>query len=199
MTKKELFSWGTTGPWITEPETDTQYKIEQIRDTLYIAFQGSISDVDWRQNFQAWKKPYKNQDFAWFAHAGFLKKWKAVEDKITETVSFSGASRVVVFGFSQGAALATLCHESIWYNFIQYRSTILTYVYGCPRVVGLWNHKKLAPRFERIKRYEATGDLVTRVPPAIFGYRHVGKAEKLKSPYHWWQFEKNHMSYGGLL
>jgi triacylglycerol lipase len=199
MTKKELYNWGIHGPWRTEKTTDTQWKIDTKGDTLYIAFQGSVSKLDWKQNFRFWTKPYKQQDFKWYAHSGFTEKWKAIEDKILTIVKSENPNNIVVFGFSQGAGIAVLCHESIWYNFPYLRKNLFTLTCGGPRVIWAWNKKKLDIRFTNLVRVVSTGDLVTKIPPVIFGYFHVGESITLKRIYPWYQFQKNHMSYGKLL
>jgi len=199
MTQERLYKWGMCKDWITEESTDTQWKYYIAKDTLYIAFQGSISKLDWLQNFSFWTKPYRKQSFRWYAHAGFVKKWKSVEDDVLQVIRGNGVKEVVVFGFSQGAALATLCHESIWYNFPEYRSTLKTYTYGSPRVVWFWNKRRLKKRFETLRRFAIDRDLVPKVPPCALGYRHVGDEEKLKGVHPFWKIEKNHLSYGGLL
>jgi len=35
MNLKEIFNQAVTGPWQTEPSTDTQYKIEELNDRLF--------------------------------------------------------------------------------------------------------------------------------------------------------------------
>lgn len=59
-------------PWCTGGE-DTQYFIEKIGDEVVIAFLGSNSKIDWRNNFTFYKKPYKDMEVPFFCHSGFLK------------------------------------------------------------------------------------------------------------------------------
>ena len=90
--------------------------------TLYIYFQPSRGEVDWRHNFAFWKKPYKDMEISYRVHGGFLKCWKYVEDiiiaKITEKEvddTFKW-TRIVTVGYSHGAALAAFCHECVWFH-----------------------------------------------------------------------------------
>lgn len=73
MTKNEDFNWGIHGPWRENKETDTQWKDEVIKDTLYLAFQGSVSKKDWLQNFMFWKKPIRNRNSFGSPMQDFLK------------------------------------------------------------------------------------------------------------------------------
>jgi len=190
------WKWTTEGPWIKEESTDTEYKWQIEAGMLSIAFQGSVSKLDWWQNFSFWVKPYRGMDRLWFAHAGFLKKWKAVEMDIKKIIDAGGFDVIGVSGFSQGAAVATLCHEWIWFHYPSLRNNLFTTVYGSPRVIAFsW---KISERFDQLARVDITTDFVTKVPPCIIGYKHVGDREKYDSFYPWYKVVDNHMSYGKL-
>lgn len=209
MTDSELWKWGTSGPWITEDKTDTQWKLlfSAGDGTLYLAFQGSVSKIDWLHNFMFWvfpvfRKSYKRMPFVWFSHRGFYVKWKAVEDSVLCVVrEHPGIKRVVVTGFSQGGAIAVRAHESLWFNFPQLRGKFRTVVFGAPRTIWFWNSWKLKERFRGLVRYEAGWDVVVKLPSVLFGYRHMG--EKRKVGRKWYQpslrFVKNHFAYEALV
>ncbi|MDD4773065.1 MAG: hypothetical protein PHZ09_05600, partial [Eubacteriales bacterium] len=78
-----------------------------------------------------------------------------------------------VCGYSHGAALAVLCHEYIWFNRPDLRSRLNGYGYGGPRV--LWGQSIPRERWKNFIRVCNTGDIVTRLPPKLLGYRHAGK------------------------
>jgi predicted lipase len=193
MTTKEMWKWETKGPWITEPKTDTQWKHKVEEDILYICFQGSISRLDWIQNFMFWKKPYRNMKKIWFAHAGFVKKWKAIEKSVQEVIEENRISikKIVGFGFSQGAALNVLFHEWVVFNYPDI--SINSISVGCPRVIGFFG--EVDERFKSFERYSIKTDIVTHAPFAWLGYRHVGKNTSFKSNYRFWKIYKNHLSY----
>jgi hypothetical protein len=81
---------------------------------------------------------------------------------------------IICVGYSHGAAIALLCHEYIWYNRKDLIRGLEGYGFGCPRVI--YGH---APREkERWNSFFVVrnlDDIVTHLPPAILGYRHVGK------------------------
>ena len=65
------------------------------------------------------------------------------------------------------------CHEYVWYKRPEIRDGSFGVGFGCPRVV--WGS---VPREnERRKNFfviRNLDDLVTHLPPTLFGYRHVG-------------------------
>ncbi len=176
--------------------TDTQYKMAMDSGVLYIAFQGSISKKDWLQNFRAWVRPYKHQPFSWFAHSGFVRKWKSIEEDILGKVREDKPRDIHLLGHSQGGAIAILAHEDICFNFLEYRFLLKTTTYGSPRVISAWNWDKLEPRFSRVIRVAANWDIVPHLPPAVLGFRHMGNEERFNPGYAPWDLLKNHLSYG---
>jgi len=159
----------------TNLETSTEWGWKLEAKTLYLNFQGSSNFrdskgklmLDWKQNFDFLQTPYKNMPKNFRVHRGFLKKWKSVRDAVTEVVDKSEFSRIVITGFSQGSALATLCHEELVFRGFDPE----TFAFGSPRVFG-WGVPK--DRFKRLTRITYSGDIITGLAPWIFGYSHVG-------------------------
>lgn len=145
-------NWKTIG-------SDVQYKL--IDKTLY--FQQSNSNSDWKYNFSFPAIPYKNMEELFFVHRGFKKLWKEIRDEINK-LDFD-----TIVGYSHGGALATLAHEDyLFRKGVQPK----TYVFGCPRI--LWfPFKGIRERFSNITYIKNPLDIVTKIPPAIFGYRRV--------------------------
>jgi len=171
MISKELFELSckvSTGviPCNVNEKTDTQWALVKGERNVLV-FPYTVSKLDWLQNFDFFKIPYKGMRRKWFAHRGFLNKYKSVRDDILESVQ--GLDNLIVTGFSQGGALATLALEDILFNYPNI--TVYGASFGAPRSVG-W----LAPqkRWHNLIRYEVNGDPVTMLPPFIFGYKHVG-------------------------
>jgi len=190
------YRWTVSGPWDKGcKETETEWKMEVEGDVCYVAFKGSTSSLDWKQNFSFWVKPYKGQESLWFAHAGFVKKWKSIRDEVYNTVLSNDIKIIEIYGFSQGGAIATLCHEDFIFN----KKDVLvnTFVYGAPRVIWVFNYRKIKERFMNLNRMEFTSDIVTKVPPVFMGYIHVGERIKKKHKLlmFFWNFKKIHMSY----
>ena len=196
MTTKQIYDWCTSGPWITEESTCTQWKYEVIRGVMYIAFEGSNSAMDWRQNFSFWVKPYKRMPYVWFAHAGFVEKWKSVEGAIFELCKSARYTNIVVAGFSQGAAIAQLCHESLRFHFL---APVETFAFASPRVVWFWNLWNIGCRFRHVHNFRRRWDIICHLPPWLFGYFHVGESVKIGSRWPSFKIVKNHMTYEDVL
>jgi len=165
---------------------NTQYSLYQTDDTLYLSIQGSCDVDDWIHNFMFWFtplvwKPYKGMKHLWLVHAGFAKAWKLARDQIAKDVKDSiGNRKLVIMGFSHGAALAVLAHE--YFDYEHYAPE--THAFGCPRVVWGFPHSDVLYRFCNLHLYQARGDIVTHVPFALMGYRHVGEVRKF-GPRRW--------------
>ncbi len=161
-------------------ESGGDYAVDRIGSTIYIYFEGSDDVADWVNNFDFPAKPYKRMGRAvWFAHRGFMRVWKSIESHLENVIKDKTVRNIVVIGYSHGAALAVLCHEYIWYNRPDLRNKIKGYGFGCPRVFWGIKTKKLAQRWERFTVIRNLDDIVTHVPPAIFGFSHVGAMLKV--------------------
>lgn len=194
MINRKHFTETTKGPWETwNIERDIQIRIEKQDKKVFIYFQGSSTGIDWRVNFTFWIKPYKRMETTWYAHRGFVVSYKSIRDRILEEIE--GAEEVHVSGFSQGAAYAIMTHEDLKFN----NYNVKTVAYAPPRVFWFWNNKKIEERFEDLTLVINRGDIVTKVPFWIFGYRHNGKKLKIGKRFripHWKhhypiEYEKN--------
>lgn len=169
--------------------TDVNYKFMEDKDTLYIYFQGSSSDIDWKRNFAFWKKPYKDMESPYRVHSGFLKAWKEVEDiviaKITETKDNCEPkfNKIIVVGYSHGAALAAFCHECCWFHrpdLQKVNEAILGYGFEAPRIYAGFKVKDyLQERWTNFTVIRNHTDLVTHMPPRLFGFCHVGNLKQI--------------------
>ena len=158
--------------WTTGGD-DTQYYIEKIGDEVIIVFSGSNSKVDWRNNFSFWKKPYKDMEIPFYCHGGFLKCWKLIRDEIEKKVLELNPRYITVTGHSYGGAIATFCIEDMWFLFPELRSKMQCVTFGSPRVLGLWNYKKIKDRWESQRLFTNGSDIVTCVPFNCMFFRHV--------------------------
>lgn len=104
-----------------------------------------------------------------------MKVWKVIEPHLKAEIFDLSVNHIVICGYSHGAAIALLCHEYCKFN----RPDILIEGYGCPRVVWGFLRKAVKQRFEGFTVIRNGCDLVTHVPPALFGYRHIGKMVKI--------------------
>ena len=181
-----------SGPWETAGD-DTQYIIEFNKKTkeAIVVFCGSNSDVDWKANFSFWKKPYKDMGTTFYVHAGFLKRWKAARDVIMDQLESLNPKSIIITGHSYGGAIALLCMEDCWFRFIHSRENqdnslegkIHCYTFGAPRILGIFNYKKIKDRWNGSVEFFNASDVVACVPPACFLYRHPVKRTHIGEKY----------------
>lgn len=162
-------------------ENDGDYAIQRSGNTLYLLFQCTDSKIDWKNNFDFPAKPYKDMGITWRCHRGFLRVWKSIEPYIEKAVEDKTVNKIFVVGYSHGAAIATLAHEYVWFHRPDLREDGLEgFGFGCPRCYFGWYMKKeLKERWEHFHPIRNQNDIVTHVPPVLFGFRHVNKVTKL--------------------
>ena len=148
------------GGWVTEPSTDTQYRITQKEGRTFLDFQSASSKKDWWMSFWFWKRavPFTHSVRA---HAGFLKKCLSVVKRIEEDLAALQADKITIRGYSKGGALAVLC--GMYFSF----ETEKVITFGAPRVV---NKDPFSSVFYTNSRVYVSGDIVCNLPPRLFGY-----------------------------
>lgn len=169
---KELFNKILSVKYI-HIEHDASFYTERDGDTLYLLFEWSNGKTDWKNNLDFPATPYRDMKNKWFAHRGFLRVWKAIEPLLETSVRYGSQNRIVIGGYSHGAAIALLCHEYCKYH--RPDIEIVGYGFGCPRVVWGPLRRNVKQRFEGFTVVRKGRDIVTHVPPVLFGFRHVGK------------------------
>ena len=167
-------------------ENSGDYAIEREGNTVYLLFQWSNGDEDWKNNFDFATKPYKDMGIPWKCHRGFLRVWKSIEPYIADTVMDMSVKHFVLVGYSHGSAIATLAHEYVWFNRPDLRPessgnylSIEGYGFGCPRVFFGHMQKELRQRWLTFFPIRNLNDIVTHLPPVIFGYRDVSSVMKI--------------------
>ena len=159
------------------------YAIEVDGDTLYLLFECSDGAEDWRSNFNFPARAYKNGSDKWFCHRGFLKVWKAMRDDIEEKVrkelnADSSIEYIVCVGYSHGGAISLFATEDIQYLYGESHK-VTGYGFGSPRVLWGIVPKAVRNRLRAFKVIRNVPDLVTHVPPVLFGFTHGGEVVKV--------------------
>ena len=177
------YSPHTCTTMVEDRRSGVQYFLRRDRDILWITFRGSDSPRDWKTNLTFWKKtiPYDNVTSEIRVHTGFLNAYKQqeVRGKILDSITY-GTNYVRVSGHSQGAALAVLCAVDVQYNFPD--RDIETVLFGCPRIGNRAFMLSYNKRVDKTVRVENSNDIVTKLPFAFMGYRHVGAKMRIGSP-----------------
>ncbi len=152
------------------------YAARKDQDTLYIFFEDSDGENDWKRNLDFPAKPYKRmKDSVWFAHRGFLRTWNEIEPYLSWRIKNKNIKKIVSVGYSHGAAVAVLCHEYAYFNRPDIREAIEGYGFGCPRVIWGIKATGIEERWKRFCVIRNIDDIVTHLPPALFGFSHVGE------------------------
>lgn len=141
-------------------------------DTLTLYFEWSNGKEDWKNNFAFPAKPYRDMADKWKCHGGFLKVWKSIEPYVSAYINDPAVKKIEIVGYSHGAAIALLCHEYCKYN--RPDIEIKGYGFGCPRVFWGEASEQVMKRFSGFLVIKNGKDIVTHLPPNIFGFRHVG-------------------------
>ena len=155
-------------------EADTDWSAEAQRGELRIRFAPSHGTRDWLHNLTFHAVPYEEMTPTWQCHSGFLTCWKSVLPHLSPFILHPNTQRVVIIGYSHGAALALLCHEYVWFHRPDLRERLLGVGFGCPRVLYGCVPPEIAPRWERFFVVRNIDDIVTHLPPRVLGYCHVG-------------------------
>ncbi|MGM9647502.1 MAG: hypothetical protein ACI3YH_05170 [Eubacteriales bacterium] len=160
----------------THVENSADFALRRVGTTLYIYFAHSDGAEDWKNNFNFPARAYRQAGSpTWYAHRGFLKVWKTVKSYVTADIMDPDVQKIVISGYSHGAALAVLCHEYVWHSRPDLQQSLEGYGFGCPRVVFGVLSKELRSRWAHFTVIRNRDDLVTHLPPAAFGFTHVGK------------------------
>lgn len=142
---------------------------------LYVFFEHSNGSRDWKSNLDFPARAHTGACGEFYAHRGFLAAFATAQKRLAPAVSDKSITRITLVGYSHGAALALLATEYAFCTRPDLQEEIEGYGYGCPRVVWGRAGKESERAFARFTVIRNIDDIVTHLPPAVFGYRHVGK------------------------
>lgn len=166
----EIFNDVLTAKYTHLEEETASYCFAEHGNVLTIYFEWSNGKTDWKNNFDFPAKPYRDMADKWYAHRGFLKVWKAIEPHLEEVIKSPEIELINIAGYSHGAAIALLCHEYCKFN--RPDCEVVGIGFGAPRVIWGFPNKIVKERFKGFYVVRNKNDIVTHVPPAVFGYRH---------------------------
>ena len=168
----ETTAWCESGP--------TQVPMALSSACIAIVPRGSDAAADWRDNFNSWRVPWPGT-VTGRVNYGHLRQVRRVEEQFlvairNATEQFPEAE-IWVIGHSLGGVLAALlCAVLRREGYVPNRA----WGFGMPRpgneAFAEWFDAEF-PFFERVVLVEPNGhqDVITRLPPSAFGWRHVSK------------------------
>ena len=176
---KTLKNWGFPNAKFFSRD-ETQGFVAGNSELILVAFRGTepLKIKDWMSDADIKRVPGKGGGHV---HRGFKAALELVADEMATTVrQFQDKNQpIFVTGHSLGAALAGLAVAA---SKTQHINIAGLYTYGMPRI----GNKIFAKKFKKANgrktfRVINNNDAVTRVPPRIFGYKHVGTVRYLNS------------------
>lgn len=161
----------------THVENDGSYAMTREGNALTLIFEWSNGKLDWYHNIMFPAKPYRNMENLWFCHRGFLKVWKSIEPYIKDAIMDETVDHIDIIGYSHGAAIAQLCFEYVKFNRPEVAVTGVGF--GAPRVFWGIANQKVLDRFKDFVVVKNGRDIVTHLPPVLFGFHHVATVLKI--------------------
>lgn len=164
----------------THTEGGGDYAVRYEKGTLYLLFEWSDGANDWKRNVDFPAAPYKHMEETWYCHRGFLQTWRQMRDEVEGLVAaykkHRPVGRIECVGYSHGAALALLATENMTFLYGD-KCRVEGVGFGCPRVVWGRLPPSVKARLSHFTSVRNIPDIVTHLPPAVLGYRHVGLLE----------------------
>ena len=156
-------------------EEDASFCVKRENDRVTVFFEKSNGKRDWRNNFSFSARPYRDMKEVWFCHRGFMKVFRALLSYLEPIFLDESVKSFCLVGYSHGAALALLAQEYILYHRPELQGSVEGYGFGCPRVIAGYIPDSLKERLKGFTVIRNLDDIVTHLPPRIFGYSHITK------------------------
>ncbi len=176
MTIADLYQQILTTDYFDIGREQTSYRMQRVGHTMYMLFEWSHGATDWRHNLTYRPTKVTFGDHTIWVHRGLYQSYAAVRERIRAAITDTRIRRVLIGGYSHGAALAALTYADL----LPRRQDIpfVGYGFGAPRVV--WGAVPCR-LFEGFYTVRCGTDIVTHLPPKLLGYRHVGELVKLRA------------------
>ncbi len=183
----ELFS-----DYKKDPKKRVEGAFIRIKEKLYVVFMASNSWQDWISNLFFFKKkiPYNNvKNRKIRAHSGYIKRYtlNSVRTRILLwTADYSEIEDITVIGYSMGGGLAPICSVDLAYNFPDKKVHCIAM--AGPRIGNRAFAKSIESRVDTI-HISYGADPVVKVPPRLFGFRHLDTRLHLGKEYPFWRIK----------
>ncbi len=162
--------------------------IGEYEDTIYVLFMATNSFHDWLTNFFFFKKkvPYNNVDPRIMVHSGYLNRYQlnSIRTVILLNIAKRTNKKVIVSGYSMGGGLAPICAVDIGINFPAKEVTCFSL--AGPKVGNKQFIDSLDYYIDSY-HFSCSNDPVVKVPPKIFGFRHIKERIHFGEKVKWWK------------
>ena len=107
------------------------------------------------------------------AHRGFLDKYHSIRPEVLARVEATETPKIRLIGHSGGAAMVGIAFMDLRHRYPQIEIDAVTY--GMVRVFNHHGQEWFEPYRNEFLRIVNGRDPFPNIPPALFGYRHVGR------------------------
>ncbi len=179
MTVAELYREILDADYFTVGQETASYRIRRTGYTRQILYEWSRGATDWRHNLSWLPVKVTLGGRTVSVHRGIYKTYAALRERVLASLCDQRIKRVLIGGYSHGAALAALTFADLY----ERRSSFLcaAYGFGAPRIHIGADADVLFDGFITVR---CGKDIVTHLPPAFLGYRHAGQRIDLPVPDH---------------
>jgi hypothetical protein len=158
---------------VSEPSTDTQAYVYQpdVGGRCVLAFPPTKGIEDWIRNVQVSKVSFDSRGRSiWKTriHSGWFNAWESIRHEVVRAIWPSAGLVSHVTGYSLGAALALIAAWDLGRGM-----SFSVTTFAGPRT-GNRGFISEVQSLVSVHRVVYGNDLVARIPPWFFGYRHAG-------------------------
>lgn len=181
MTLCELFCAVCEERYFHLHPSEVSYRIRRVgRRTVHILFEWSHGMEDWLGNLDFCPVRTVLSGERLLVHRGFLRAYLAVRERLHCALSDGAIGRLIVGGYSHGAALCALTVADT-HALCQARGIEVAGVgFGAPRVLWGFGKPTVLRRFLAVR---CGHDLVTHLPPRALGFSHGSTLLSLPAPH----------------
>lgn len=143
-----------------DKKLSAEWDIYEEENIVYILFQETTGVFDWIQNFSFTKRKYGDLKF----HHGFYELYDLMRDDVIQYVkNIPSYKKLVVAGWSQGAAIAQIAVQDIYYHTGK-KSLLISF--GAPMAIyGKKTRDACREAITEAYEYCNKNDIVTYQPP----------------------------------
>ena len=164
--------------YFSDDFTDTQGFVVGDEKKIIISFTGTEGKIaDWVTDIKVFKETWIEANPMGEVHNGFYGALSSVWDELYEEIINlrTNNQSIWITGHSLGGALATLAAATLQLQAPDVKVGGV-YTFGQPRIANHKFSKNYNAVLKNVTfRCVNNNDVVTRVPPQIFGYSHIGK------------------------